>query len=70
MNKLKELRFFREISQFRLSNELGIAASKISLIENDLVVPKAEEKKKIADFFGMAPEEIFGETAKPQTDAA
>ena len=59
MNKLKEVRFFREISQFRLSNEVGIAASKLSLIENDLTFAKPDEKKRIADFFGVSVEEIF-----------
>jgi DNA-binding XRE family transcriptional regulator len=59
MNKLKEVRFFRRISQFRLSNTVGIAASKLSLVENDLVTLKPDEEKKIADFFQLPVEEIF-----------
>jgi len=61
MNKLKETRFFKEVSQFRLGVATGVSPSKLSLIENDLASPKPEEKKRIADFLGVPVEEIFQE---------
>jgi transcriptional regulator with XRE-family HTH domain len=61
MNKLKEIRFFKEVSQFRVGVATGISPSKLSLIENDLASPKPDEKKRIADFLGVSIEEIFPE---------
>ena len=59
MNRLKEFRFFKGISQPLLALETGIQQSKISLIENNLLVPREEEKKKIADALGVSIEKLF-----------
>jgi transcriptional regulator with XRE-family HTH domain len=69
MNELKKIRLFdKKISQFELSRRSGVHPSRISLIENDLVVPTASERKKISEAIGMPPEEIFGEAPKSTVD--
>ena len=45
MNKLKEIRFYKGITQPLLALRTGIHQSRISLIENELVTPKEEEKR-------------------------
>lgn len=69
MNGLKKIRLFdRRISQFALSMKSGVHPSRISLIENDLAVPTANERKKISEALGMSPKEIFGEVPKSQAN--
>jgi len=59
MHKLKEVRFFKGISQPLLALKTGIQQSRISLIENELVTPREEEKKKIAKALNLKIENIF-----------
>lgn len=59
MNRLREVRVIRRVTQFRLRLETGIHPSKISLIENDLVEPTADEKIRLASALGVTIEEIF-----------
>jgi len=56
---LKEARFHRRTSQWDISVKTGIPQSKLSLIENGYVVPKDEEKEKIATALNCSVEEIF-----------
>jgi len=63
MNKLKEARFFKHITQPLLALKTGIQQSRISLIENELVEPKDEEKQEIAKALGVKKKDIF-----PQDD--
>ena len=66
MNELKKIRIFeKKISQFELSRRSGVHPSRVSLIENDLIVPTASERKKISEALGMVPEEIFGDEKAP-----
>jgi transcriptional regulator with XRE-family HTH domain len=65
MNKLRETRAARRVTQFQLRVATGIHQSKISMIENGLLKPREEEKKKLSKALGGRPEEIFpGEAIK------
>ena len=69
MSALKKIRLFeKRISQFELSRASGVHPSRISLIENDLTVPTANERKKISEALDMSPKEIFGEVPKSQAN--
>ena len=59
MNKLKEVRFFKNVTQPLLSLKTGIHQSRISLIENELVTPREDEKQKIAAVLEVNVEDIF-----------
>ena len=58
-NKLYETRALRRISQYVIAIKTGIQQSRISLIENELVTPTEEEKKKIAKALGLKEEDVF-----------
>jgi transcriptional regulator with XRE-family HTH domain len=59
MNRLKEIRAAKRITQFQLRLHTGIHQSKISMIENGLIEPKEDEKKKIAKALGVGAGEIW-----------
>jgi transcriptional regulator with XRE-family HTH domain len=60
-NKLYQTRVLRHISQYVIALKTGIQQSRISLIENELVTPREEEKQKIAKALGLKEEDIFKE---------
>lgn len=59
MNKLREIRVIKRITQFQLRLSTGIHQSKISMIENELVDPREDEKKRLSKALGVRPEEIW-----------
>ena len=59
MNRLRKIRFFKRVTQPLLALKTGIQQSRISLIENELVTPREEEKQKIAKALGLRMEDIF-----------
>ena len=59
MNKLREVRFFKRITQPLLALKTGIQQSRISLIETELVTPRKVGKKKIAEALGCKTENLF-----------
>jgi transcriptional regulator with XRE-family HTH domain len=61
MNKLRETKVVKRITQFQLRIATGIHQSKISMIENGLVDPREDEKEKLAKALGVAVKEIFRE---------
>jgi transcriptional regulator with XRE-family HTH domain len=61
MNRLREVRVVKRITQFQLRLSTGIHQSKISLIENDLVEAREDEKEKLAKALGVKGEEIWGD---------
>lgn len=63
MNKLREIRVVKRITQFQLRLSTRIHQSKISMIENGLVEPREDEKKKLAEALGV--EEIWGGLNEP-----
>ncbi len=60
MNRLREVRFFKGVSQYRLALLAQMQQPRISLIENDLVQPREEEVQRLARALGVRPEEIWG----------
>jgi len=59
MNRLREVRVVKRITQFQLRLGTGIHQSKISLIENNLMEPRDDEKEKLSRALGANAEEIF-----------
>jgi len=59
MNRLREFRAIRRVTQFQLRLITGINQAKISFIENGLIEPRDDEKKKLSKALGVKPEEIF-----------
>lgn len=64
MNRLREVRVIKRVSQFQLRLLSGVHQSKISLIENGLMEPRIDEARKLSKALGVRPEEIF-----PQSEA-
>ncbi len=59
MNRLREIRAVKRVTQFQLRIATGIHQSKISFIENGLIEPKEEEKKRLAKALGVRPQDIW-----------
>jgi len=62
MNRLREVRVIKRITQFQLRLSTGIHQSKISLIENGLIEPYDDEKKRIVEALGIKVVEIWVES--------
>ena len=59
MNRLRELRVVKRITQFQLTLLTGIGQSKISMVENDLLSPTEDEKKRLAEVLGVKVRKIW-----------
>ena len=59
MNKLREVRVVRRISQMQLRLLTGVNQTKISWIENGYIKPKPEEKEKLSRALGLPVEAVF-----------
>jgi len=59
MNRLKEHRARKRITQFELRLKTGIHQSKISLAENGYIELSSEEKEKIARALSVCVDEIW-----------
>ncbi len=59
MNCLRQNRFFKGISQHKLALIAKVHQSRISLIENDLIQPRPDEKDRIAKGLGVPLEDIW-----------
>jgi transcriptional regulator with XRE-family HTH domain len=66
MNKLRETRVVKRITQFQLRLSTGIHQSKISMIENGLIKPSEDEEKRLAKALGVSPEDIWERDAEGQ----
>lgn len=55
---LKEARFKKGFTQFDLRLKTGIHQSKISLLERNYMVPREDEKARLAKALGVRSEEI------------
>jgi transcriptional regulator with XRE-family HTH domain len=63
MNRLREIRVVKRITQFQLRLFSGIHQSKIAMIENGLVVPSENEKHRLTKALQVSPEDIWGRKA-------
>ncbi|MDY6986958.1 MAG: helix-turn-helix transcriptional regulator [Thermodesulfobacteriota bacterium] len=59
MNRMKELRARKRMTQFDLRLKTGIHQSKISLAENGYIQLTSEEKEKIARALNVSVNEIW-----------
>jgi len=59
MSKLREVRFYKRVSQLELFKRTGVWPSKISAIENGLLEPSEREKRKLAKALKVAVAELF-----------
>ena len=59
MNRLREIRAIKRIRQFDLTIKTGIPQSRLSFIENELVIPKENEMKRLAKALGLQVKDIF-----------
>ena len=59
LTPLRLVRLKKGLSQWHVAQLSGVAQSRISLIENRLVVPKADEIKRISKTLGIRPDEIW-----------
>jgi transcriptional regulator with XRE-family HTH domain len=64
MNRLREARVLKRITQFQLRLLTGIHQSKISMIENGFIEPRSDEKQRLAKALGVRTEEVFREEAE------
>ena len=68
-NRLRELRFEKRITQWKLAILSGVQQSRISLFENGFVILREDEAKKIAKALSVKPSEFGGEREKSQESA-
>lgn len=62
MNRIKELRKKRNITQIRLSTEIEVSQETISAYENGKAEPKLDKLVKIADFLNTSTDYLLGRT--------
>ncbi|MEA3325471.1 MAG: helix-turn-helix transcriptional regulator [Euryarchaeota archaeon] len=70
-NKLKVFRAMYDLTQEDLAEKLGVTRQTINAIEKQRYNPSLELAFKLADFFGVAIEELFirehgGDLAEPE----
>lgn len=58
-NRLKIIRVIRGMKQVDLSFQVKIDRSKLSYIENGYLLPKEEEKIKLAEALGVKVKDLF-----------
>lgn len=59
MNRLREIRTVKRITQFQLRLSTGIHQSKISLIENGLIETGLDEQERLSKGLAVKVEELF-----------
>ena len=60
MNRIKELRQKRNITQIRLSTEIEVSQETISAYENGKAEPRLDNLVKIADFLNTSTDYLLG----------
>lgn len=62
MNRIKELRKKRNITQIRLSTEIEVSQETISAYENGKAEPKLDKLVRIANFLNTSTDYLLGRT--------
>lgn len=65
MNRIKQLREKRGISQVRLSIELGVSQETVSAYENGKHYPSVQSLIKLSEIFGVSCDYILGLSDNP-----
>ena len=58
-NMIYETRVLKRVTQYVLALQTSIPQPRISIIENELVEPKEEEKKRLAKALNMKVSDLF-----------
>lgn len=58
-NRLREIRFFKNVPQIRLAHKTGIHFSTLSRIENGWTCGTPEQRKKLAKTLGVSILDLF-----------
>jgi transcriptional regulator with XRE-family HTH domain len=61
MNRLRDVRVLKRVTQFELRLQTGIHQAKISMIENGLVDARDDEKERFAEALGCRVRDLFPE---------
>ena len=71
MNRIKELRKQKKMTQKQLAEKIFVDASAISFWENGVNLPSTEKQVMLADLFGVSLDYLLGrsETPVPETQA-
>ena len=65
MNRIKQLREERGMSQVRLSMELGVSQETVSAYENGKHYPSVQSLMKLSEIFGVSCDYILGLSEQP-----
>lgn len=69
MNKLREYRELREITQSQLAQAIGVKRTTISMIESGANRPSLKTALKLSKYFGVSVEELFDFQFKDTPDS-
>ena len=64
MNRLRKIRFGKNISQISLSQKTGISQSTLSKIEHNWTPGTPEQRRKIAEVLAVSEKRLFPSSAK------
>ncbi|WP_455597199.1 helix-turn-helix domain-containing protein [Cloacibacillus porcorum] len=65
MEKIRELRLLKKMTQEQLAEAVDISVGYISALENGKKSPSIKRLEKIADVLGVTPTSLFDEEAEP-----
>ena len=68
INRLKELRFYKEKTQLQVQMETGIAQALLSKYENGVRIPPTDTLMILADYYGVSMDYIMGRTDNPKVN--
>lgn len=68
INRLKELRFYKEKTQLQVQIETGIEQALLSKYENGVRVPPTDTLMILADYYGVSMDYIMGRTDNPKVN--
>jgi len=61
VSKVRELRFFKGLSQWQIALAAGMSQTKLSLIERGFIHPTEADKERIAEILETKIEDLFPE---------
>ena len=68
INRLKELRFYKEKTQLQVQMETCIEQELLSKYENGVRIPPTDTLMILADYYGVSMDYIMGRTDNPKVN--
>ena len=68
INRLKELRFYKEKTQLQVQMETGIEQALLSKYENGVRIPPTDTLMILADYYGVSMDYIMGRSDNPKVN--